>query len=85
MKFITTHVYILSGVVNSSLLPLSEKGILSLRSNGLGEWGVTLLLRVPSHQRELHFFPLLHSEGVIRDDMVVEWELITQQKCSLLY
>jgi len=31
MRLITIHVYTLSGVVNSHLLLLSEKGILSLR------------------------------------------------------
>ena len=39
MKLITIHVYILSRVVNSHLLPLSEKDILSLRSNRLGKRG----------------------------------------------
>ena len=37
MKRITVHFYILSGEVNSCLLPLSEKYILLLRSNMLGK------------------------------------------------
>jgi len=37
MKFVTTHAYILSRVVSSRLLLLSEKGILSLGRNGLGK------------------------------------------------
>ena len=48
---------ILSGVVNSWLRPLLEKGSLSQWSNGLGKRGGSILHCVPSHKRELHFCP----------------------------
>jgi len=39
MEVATINVYILSGVVSPGPLLLLEKGILPLRSDGLGKWG----------------------------------------------
>jgi len=50
------HAYILSGVVDSDFLRLSEKDILSLRSDDLGKVGLATILRcLPSQKCELHF------------------------------